>query len=108
MSKFLIAGLALVAAVGVFTGCRKDNVNELDIQLPHTEIGKINEECPLIAAVETLEEAQSIADLYGIELVDWSFSVASYYTDEDPEEVIGRGRENGWPELSLNRVSQMY
>lgn len=62
---------------------------------------------PLVCPAETLEEAEAIAEQYGIELVDFSYGVASFYTEEDPRELIQRGIDNGWPELSLNRVSKL-
>ena len=67
-----------------------------------------SEEAPLIGAAETREEAEKIADLYGITLVDFSHGAALYHTDEDPREVIRRGQENGWPELTLNYVAQPF
>ena len=61
-----------------------------------------DESCPLIGTAETQEEAEEIAALYGITLVAHSHGAALYQTDEDPWEVIRRGRENGWPELTIN------
>lgn len=57
---------------------------------------------------ETREDAEETAALYGIELVDFQNGLALYYTEEDPKEVIRRGEENGWPQLSLNRTAQLY
>jgi len=58
----------------------------------------------LIATVETQEEADNIAALYGITLKSFRLGVAVYETTEDPHEVIKRGEENGWPLISLNHV----
>lgn len=61
-------------------------------------------EDPLTALVDSQEEAQEIADLYGITLVSFENGVAVYRTDEDPFEVISRGDENGYPQLSINFI----
>ena len=57
----------------------------------------------LFARAASEEEAQSIADLYGIALVRYVHGVASYHTEEDPGAVVARGVENGWPRLEINR-----
>lgn len=62
----------------------------------------------LMCMVDTLEEAQKIAELYGITLVEHDYGIAVFYTEENPREVIIRGRENGWPELSLNTASTTF
>ena len=48
------------------------------------------------------DAAQEIAELYGITLVDCQNGLALFFTEEDPEAVVRRGIENGWPELTLN------
>lgn len=57
---------------------------------------------PLMATVATEEEAKEIAEVYGITLVSFEFGVAVYQTEEDPMQVIIRGQENDYPQLSLN------
>lgn len=61
-------------------------------------------EDPLIALVDTQEEAQKIAELYGIVLVSYENGVAVYQTDEDPFDVIAGGEEHGYPQLSINFI----
>lgn len=58
----------------------------------------------LMAIVNTQEEAEEIAKLYGIVFVSYENGVALYQTDEDPFEVIARGEANGYPQLSINLV----
>ena len=63
--------------------------------------------CPtgqLLCSVESREEAETLAECYGITLVSYSNGLAVFYTEEDPRDVIQRGRDNGWPELSRNVV----
>ncbi|MCI7808355.1 hypothetical protein MR626_03575 [bacterium] len=61
----------------------------------------------LMAGAESRQEAEELARLYGITLVDYQHQVALFFTEEDPGEVIQRGKDNGWPELSLNRISHI-
>ncbi len=61
------------------------------------------EEAPqLTALADSLEEAQEIADLYGIELERYSYGVASYCTDKDISELLNMGMEKGYPTLAPN------
>lgn len=62
----------------------------------------VSEEAPLMASADSEEEARELAELYGIQLVEYSYGVATFDTDEDPAAVIARGKRNGWPALSLN------
>lgn len=59
---------------------------------------------PLMAAAETEEQAQEIAEQYNIELVSFENGIAVYSTEEDPFEVIARGQKNGYPQLSINFI----
>lgn len=68
----------------------------------------VNSEGPLLYLAETREAADEIASLYGIELVSYEDGLAVYYTDEDPRNVILRGEENGWPQLSPNYIVTPY
>lgn len=63
---------------------------------------------PLVADVGTQEEAQKIAEQYGITLVSYGNGIATYQTDEDPYEVIARGEKNGYPQLSINFVQEAF
>ncbi|MCR5790912.1 MAG: hypothetical protein K6G83_13580 [Lachnospiraceae bacterium] len=58
----------------------------------------------LLALADTEEEARKIASLYGIELVRFSYGVATYHTDRDLKEVISQGEKNGWPVVSINYI----
>lgn len=74
-----------------------------ELELEGVEMG-IAAEDQLMALTETKEEAENIAQLYGIELISFSEGVATYRTEEEPREVIARGQENGYPQLYLNYV----
>ena len=62
----------------------------------------------LMALVDTEEQAQEIAAQYGIEFVSFENGLALYHTEEDPFEVITRGQENGYPQISVNFVRSGY
>lgn len=62
----------------------------------------------LTALTDTEEQAQEIAEQYGITLVSYEMGVAVYHTEEDPLEVIARGQEKGYPALSPNFVQSIY
>lgn len=62
----------------------------------------------LVGIVDTEEQAQEIAEQYGITLVSYEYGIAVYHTQEDPLEVISRGQESGYPALSLNYVQTIY
>ncbi len=59
---------------------------------------------PLMALAGTQEEAQELAQLYGIELFSYEEGVALYATDKDPYEVMEEGNRKGYPPLSVNYV----
>lgn len=61
----------------------------------------------LMALVQTEEEAEKIAEMYGIELVKFADGVAEYTTDRIIEEVIAEGEEKGYPKLSINYKRKM-
>ena len=73
-----------------------------------TGIGDYAKGKELFTLTETEEEARRIAELYGIELVSFEYGVAAFHTEEDPAEVVERGRENGWPPIEINHTMQIY
>lgn len=78
-----------------------------DIAVPSNPMEYSKEE-PLFALVETQDAAEKIASDYGIELVDFSSGVATYYTDKDPSELINWGKEQGFAPLEINYTSHLY
>lgn len=64
----------------------------------------MGEKISMIALVDTKEEAKKIAELYGIELVNFSYGVAEYETTKDPQELIALGEKNNYPALSTNNI----
>lgn len=58
----------------------------------------------LMCLCENEQEAKEIAKLYEIEFVYFANGVATFTTDKDLGEVIQKGKDNGWTELSVNHV----
>lgn len=105
MNKAILMVLALSLALGLF-GCgraRKETIREAE-PLPVN----YNEAEPLLCLADSREEAEKIAELYGITLLSYEFGTAVFSTQEDPREVIRRGQEQGWPELSLNQYYEPH
>ena len=115
MSKITMAGLAILVAAGLFAAYPRHFADGGDVVLDgpgDTAIQEadpgVSQEGQLMAMAQTLEDAQALAELYGIELVDFSYQIAMFRTQENPWEVIRRGQENGWPELSINYTAQAF
>lgn len=77
----------------------------VELEMPK---GDVSETEPLMALVESEEAAKEIAEQYGITFVSFQAGVATYYTDEDLQQVISRGEENGYTPLYLNRARELY
>jgi predicted small lipoprotein YifL len=98
---------AALAVLLVLAGCgRKSTLPEN--RVPPDDPNPVVEGMELYKLVESEEEAQRIAELYGIELVSVEQEIAVFHTEEDPAEVVRRGEENGWPRLSINRMKQAH
>lgn len=116
MKRFLIGMLMLALLLAGCASAEKETpVREIQETKPvpteRTEPVQPDDTAPsgqLKGRAETQAEAEEIAALYGIQLVDYQNGLALFYTEEDPKTVIARGEENGWPQLSLNRVMQLY
>ena len=65
-------------------------------------------EAQLLGDAEDQEAAEKLAELYGITLVKYKNGLARFRTEEDPRDVIRRGKDNGWPELVLNRTNSLF
>ncbi len=94
----LIAALALAGCAGRF----QPTASPMPSGAAHRPQAAEGEE--LMATVESQEEAEEIAALYGIELVSCSEHIATFHTEEDLQSVIRRGKDNGWPLLEINYV----
>ncbi|MDE6404612.1 MAG: hypothetical protein K2M20_03035 [Lachnospiraceae bacterium] len=67
------------------------------------------DEAPTLTALaDTLEDAQEIADLYGIELESYSYGVATYRTDKDISELMNLGLENDYPTLAPDTKNYLH
>ena len=104
MNKLLITLLL----AGMFSACAPTTpapAPTVTVQPEQVEADMISQEAQLMTMTETQEEAEELAELYGITLVRYRHGVARFRTDDDPQAVIRRGEENGWPQLTLNRTT---
>lgn len=132
MKKIIVAlGIVLVSVLGLY-GCgrnrelteimditQRESVDEVlpsPVPIPEEEINisgdstenEADEASTLTALADTLDEAQEIADLYGIELESYSYGVATYRTDKDISELINLGMENDYPTLAPNTKNYLH
>ncbi len=61
----------------------------------------------LMCLADSQAEAEDIAELYDITLVEFANGVATFTTDKDLQEVIQIGKDNGWTELSINHIIEL-
>ena len=100
MKKVLLTALALWL---LLPGCAKQ---EPVLNAP-APVASYAEGRELMAAAETREDAEALAALYGVELVDYREGLALFHTDEDPAVVKQRGIQNGWQELEINALNPL-
>lgn len=62
----------------------------------------------LLCAADTEEEAEKLAEDYGIELISFDSKIAVFQTDKAYEEIVEIGKEKGLPELSRNNIMRAY
>ena len=126
----VIIGLIVISVAGL-SGCGRERElvemterqsgsterEKMELSLPEREVlssvgGDSDEESDgstkLTALVDDLEEAEEIADLYGIELDSYSYGVAVYVTDRDVQELISLGEENDYPTLAPNHKEKLH
>lgn len=116
----LVPGLILLTAIALW-GCGSNreyvqlNTDDTESKI-FTPLEKADadanpvtpEDSPqLTALVDTLEEAQEIADLYGIELDSYSYGVAAYRTDKDIGDLLLFGQEHDYPTLAPNQTNEI-
>ena len=105
--KTIVIGALLMIFPFSLFGCRKVPQGEIAVELSSLPADVVEGE-ELIGLAETREEAEKIAETYGITLVSFEYGVATFHTEEDPTAVIDRGLKAGYPELSLNGHMELY
>ncbi|MCR5421295.1 MAG: hypothetical protein K6E98_09825 [Lachnospiraceae bacterium] len=107
MQKIRRSAIIIFGCVFVLSGCTmekngKDIKKSNEVSIYDTVYGY-----ELFAAADNKEEAEELAKLYGIELREFSYGVATFHTKEDPREVIKRGKDRGWKELEINHSIEL-
>ena len=106
----LHAGVLVTAGLlaAFVSGCNNKPLEPEEIEAVAVPIeDNVVEGKELLCLADTEEEAQEIADMYGIELVEFGYGVATFHA-ENPQAVIQMGKEKGYPELSLNSNMELY
>ncbi len=116
----VIGAVAIIAVIAFFAGWyvmfmqfgRGPAFPFVKLQEIDIDIGNMDQvlvaDNSLMAEAETEEEARKIAEQYGIEFVSYENGFALYHTEEDPFEVVARGEENGYPQLTVNFTRTGY
>lgn len=105
--KLIMTAIGAGLLGGILSACGINNTpKQLVIESP--EESESDSTTEMVALVDTESEAQEIAELYQIELLNFSNGVAVYTTDRDPYELIALGNEKGYPTLSINRELHLY
>lgn len=61
----------------------------------------------MMALAESEEEAVRIAELYGVTFIEYSYGVATYETEKDPNELIEFGKRNQYPAIEINNLNYL-
>ncbi len=114
MDKFRIALTVLITtiAMGTLCGCRRDEAAATPSEgkshgSEHAQVEEYVKGEELLCLADSEEEAKEIADMYGVDLVSFSYGVATFHTDDDPQDVIKYGIEQGYPVLEINGYSSI-
>ena len=104
--------LMILAFTALLPGCTKraePAPRETPVPIHELKPGVDYEEGKeLLATVGTLEDAERLEELYGIELVEFGDGLAVFHTEENPAEVVRRGEQNGWPALEVNHLVSAF
>ena len=104
-----IAGLFLLMAcaspeVRLLSG--EDYAGDVSVSFSSVPISYA-EGAELFCLSDSETEAIEIARMYDIELVEFNYKVATFHTEEDPADVIQRGKDRDYPLLSINQVIEL-
>lgn len=106
--KIFILCAAIATVVGVsamfFIRPKGQNVLETEDFYMQDENGQIE----LIGLTDTQEEAEKLADDYGIEFKSYGYGVAVFTTDKTFQEITEIGRAKGLKTLSRNVENKAY
>ena len=102
MKPMILVILIVMMCILLLLGCGKTEVQPEPVLNQMTELVAENRE--LFFVTDDQAEAEELARLYTIELVEYINGVAIYHTDENLDELLQKGQENHWPELNINYI----
>lgn len=117
--KMIVIGVAVIAVVAFFAGWYVmfvhfgrgpvfpflPTASAAEYVVPASDASETE---PLMALVDNEETAMEIAEQYGITFVSFQDGVATFYTDEDINQVLERGEKNGYPSVYINQKRELY
>ena len=106
-AKLLTGVIAMAFSLALLTGCN-GGYSAIDKESSQAANGDYVDGKELMCLADSEEQAQAIAKQYNIELVEYSYGVATFHTDDNPNDVIALGKKLGYPELSLNGTVHAY
>jgi len=108
MKKTLI--LLFIILMLMTVGCGREKTEMYKKETASAENASVqsySKDKPLFAIAGSEDEAKKIADDYGIELVEYSYGVASFNTDKNLKELIEWGKAQGLPLLEINYINHL-
>lgn len=103
----MIGAIVIVLAIAVIGKNLIQQITTPTYSLTHGGMNKnvieMSNSYTMIAQVESEQEANEIANLYGIELLQYQNKLATFFTEKDPMELIRWGKEQGYPTLGINQ-----
>lgn len=101
--------LAVIAAVAVSVmHGRASEYQYIGDVVEHESMEIEVSDMELMCLADTQEEAEEIAQAYGIELVSFDLGVAVFKSDIPYSELITYGEENDLKRLSINHIQKIF
>lgn len=102
----------IIGGVLIYQYCLKTEVSYPISELKAKYSSALNESgresWQLLSNADSLEEAEEIAAMYQVTLLEYADGVALYETQEEPLEVIRRGEQEGYPQMWMNSERVAY
>lgn len=109
---FIVVGLIIVIAVIIVIVMVKKmtyveiSMEENDVVLE--DISIVDQTLEYTCVIDTQEEAEEVAQAYGIELVSFEYGIALFSTNIPYSDLIKLSEEKGLPMLSVNGTMKAF